>query len=562
MVETESLRSAGESPCDRRVPWLIFLLGLALFSPSIWRETSVTGSDEYTLSLRTPMEMAARGEWLTPWLDGKPRLRKPPLLYWATLASYKVLGVHLVSARMWGVLAGAGLGVCACLFARELSRSNGWLAGLLALGSLGVAIEARQAMLDLPLALFSALAVLFWVRWLRRERLGDLAMSGLWLGLSFLTKGPVGWLFFFTGALAALSVFRAWSVLTRRAGHLAVWLVVVLAITLPWPLWMKHLWSDHFAQIIGEELTARQFGSWHGKSPLSALGGALGLIFPWTPLVVGAIASQLLKPRAERSREVTWLVAWFFMSVLPFFFMKSFERYMLAIVPIQAVLAAGWLEGGPERGKEFAWRLSLVLLAVLGVVICAFAVWFKLGIVAPAAVVIILAWGTWHSLKSPAPGRPVLSSALVLMLCLGFIYPSFGICEMPADLSTRTGGLRATVFRVFQPAMLSMRSGYSVQRFDAEKLSQPGTEPAQAEVVFVEESLLPEFEALIKERGLATEELGRFQTFYSRKAWLRFARAGVGWPEWRAALRSRSLESLKVEIHYYRVARPAGAPSA
>src|SRR5262245_15842259 len=185
MPGTEVRRDAGDLPRDHRVPWLIFLLGLVLFSPSIWRETSIAGSDEYSLSLRTPMEMAERGEWLTPWLDGKPRLRKPPLLYWATLASYKMFGVHLASARMWGVLAGAGLAVCACLFARELSRSNGLLAGLLTLGSLGVAIEARQAMLDLPLALFSALAVLQWVRWLRHGTVSAVALCGLWLGLSF-----------------------------------------------------------------------------------------------------------------------------------------------------------------------------------------------------------------------------------------------------------------------------------------------------------------------------------------------------------------------------------------
>lgn len=559
MLETESRREPGARTWDRYVPWLIFLLGLVVLSPSIWSETSITGSDEYSLSLRTPMEMAERGEWLTPWLDGKPRLRKPPLLYWATLASYKTFGVHLVCARMWGVLAGAGLGLCAGLFARELSRSNGLLAGLLTLGSLGVAIEARQAMLDLPLALFSALAVLSWVRWLRRERLADAAWSGFWLGLSFLTKGPVGWLFFFTGAVAALWVFQAWPVVARRAGQLVVWLVIAAAISLPWPLWMKHVWGDRFAQIIGEELTARQFGGWHGKSPLSAVGGALGLIFPWTPLVVGAILTHLFRPRAERSQETTWLVAWFFMSVLPFFFMKAFERYMLAVVPIQAVLCAGWLESGPLRGRKFAWRLSLVLLAVLGLAFCGFALWFKLGFVAPVLALAVLAWGTWHSLRSTDPWRPVISGVLVLLICLGLVYPLLGINEMPADLRAKVGGQSARVFRVFQPSLLSMRLGYSVQTFAGEKSNRPGAQPASTEVVFVEQSVLPAFEELVRERALQTEELGRFKTFYSRKAWLRFARADARWPEWRAAFRDRSLESLKVEIRYYRVTLPAAA---
>jgi 4-amino-4-deoxy-L-arabinose transferase-like glycosyltransferase len=553
MPEIESRRDAVTPPRARLVPWLVFLAGLILLTPSIWRETSVTCSDEYALSLRTPMEMLDRGAWVTPWVDGQPRLRKPPLVYWATLASYHVFGVNLVAARMWGVLAGAGLALCACLFAREFSRSDGALAGGLTLASLGLAIEARQAMLDLPLALFAALAVLFWVRWLRRDRWGDLAASGVALGLAFLAKGPVGWLFFLTGALAALWVFQAWLLLGRRAIPLALWLGLVAAISLPWPLWMKHLWGDRFAQIMGEELMARKFGALHGMAPVSALGGALGLIFPWTPLVLGAIITHLLRPRSERSRETTWLVAWFFLSALPFFFMKAFERYMFAVVPIQAALAAAWLEDPAARGRGLAWRLSLGLLAGLVILVCGFALWFRLGGIAPWIALALLARGLWHGFRSLEPWRPVVSVALALMACLGFIYPQLGISEMPADLQSRIGAHPARVFRVFQPALLSMRLGHSVQRFDPDRQRPSDAAPNPVEVVLVEQSVLPAFEELVRERALQIEELGRFKTFYSRKAWHRFAREDARWPDWQAALRARSLDSLKVEIRYFRV---------
>lgn len=80
------------SPAVRWAPWWVVLYSLVVLLPSIWSDASVTGSDEYTLSLRTPMEMLEHGHWLTPWLDNQPRLRKPPLLYWLVLINYKVFG--------------------------------------------------------------------------------------------------------------------------------------------------------------------------------------------------------------------------------------------------------------------------------------------------------------------------------------------------------------------------------------------------------------------------------------------------------------------------------------
>ena len=112
---------------ERRSPWVVFFLGVLLLMPGIWSESGITGQDEYWLSLRTPMETLERGTWFTPWVNEQPRLRKPPLLYWAILLNYKLFGIHLFSARIWGVLAGAGLATCSALLYRELFRKNGLL---------------------------------------------------------------------------------------------------------------------------------------------------------------------------------------------------------------------------------------------------------------------------------------------------------------------------------------------------------------------------------------------------------------------------------------------------
>lgn len=538
---------------DRWSPWLVFVISLLIYIPSIWSETSVTCSDEYSLSFRTPMEMNDHNTWLTPWLNEEPRLRKPPLIYWAMLSSYKLFGVNLVAARLWAVLAGAGLCLCTCLLARELSRSNGLLAGLLAMGSIGVAIEARQAMLDLPLATFSALGVLFWIRWVKREKGFDLIASAVWVGLSFLMKGPVGFFFFLAGAIATLWMFNAWKIILRRPVLFCLWLFVVAAISLPWPLMMKHLWGDKFAQILGEELTERKFGSWNAGSPFSALGGALGLIFPWTPLVIGAIIVHFKKVKTDRLQSHSLFIAWFVISILPFFFMKAFERYMLAVVPLQAAIAADWLQGAATKSKTFAWRLAIVLIAIVGVFVSAFALWFKLGMLGPVICVSVALYGVTVAFRTTDVWQPTGAAAVVLMLCMGLIYPTLGISSIASDVGQKVGALTSRLFGSNQPALLSMRLGYSVQMFDADKFIKAQTNAPVTEMVFAERTCVADFEKLARERGLKIEEAGRFKTFYSRTAWLRFAREDAHWPEWKRALSERSLESLKTDIHYYRV---------
>src|SRR5919108_5963131 len=45
-------------------------------------------------------EMIEAHQWLEPTNDGLPRLRKPPLLYWMIIGSFKLFGVKGAAARL------------------------------------------------------------------------------------------------------------------------------------------------------------------------------------------------------------------------------------------------------------------------------------------------------------------------------------------------------------------------------------------------------------------------------------------------------------------------------
>lgn len=529
---------------------MIFLLGVALLLPCIWSETSITTSDEYVLTFRTPMEMKERGQWLTPYCNEEPRLRKPPLMYWLILGAYKTMGVNLVSARVWAVLAGAGLALVACLLERELFRTSGLLAGLLSLSSIGLAASARQAMLDLPLAFFAALAVWQFIRWQRTRGVGDLLGCALWLGIAFLLKGPVGMLFFLAGAGGALWATGTWRLLREHSGQCLLALLVLAAICVPWPLAMHLIWADRFTDILGEEITARKFGKSTGVAPLSALGGALGLIAPWTLAVILAAGQHFRQPQKERPAAISGLIAWVVISVIPFFFMQAFERYMLAVLPAQAVLAASWLQRG-GRLQLIALGVGVVIVAVAACGFATFAFWFKLAFWLPLVAFALTGWLFWRVNRPAAAPSVALGAAVVLTVVLGGIYPTLGLSNLPPDVRQTVGQRVARTFNSRQPGLLSMHLGYSVQNFRADRL-----QPGQTEVVFVASDARPQFEETARAAGLVAREISRFPTLYSRKAWARFARRDATAQDWRAAFRQRSLDGLRSSFLIFEISRP------
>lgn len=575
----------------RHAPLVIFLTGVVLLFPSIWSETSITGRDEYWLSLRTPMETIARGDWLTPWVNGEPRLKKPPLLYWAIALSYELLGIHLVAARMWGVLCGAGLAVCSCCISRELFAKGGVLAGLMTLGTVGVAIQGRLAMIDLPLAFAVSLAVWLSLRWWKSGGWSPILGASLCLGASFLLKGPIGFYFFASSAITGLIVFKGWNVLWARLPQLVVSGLLIAAVSIPWPLAMAHMWPQYVGTL-GEEFGARHFGDWSIVSPFSALGGALGLVFPWSLVLIAAVLHTLIRRKEPWDRRRLWLVFWYLFSVLPFFFMRTFERYMLPLIPPICVLCCEWLEEVEDSIRILMIQISMYMTAIVALLISLFSLWFGIGIVSAVlnlTLVMSMLWGAHQAGKlkpagdSPAGQRiagsggrstshpstahplsryihaSVGAIALLLAVIMGGLYPSLGINAMPDDVQDVVGDLPAGVFRSSQPSMLSMRLKRSVIPVS---LSDGAAERSLARfdgVVFVEEVNAASFEKATVSLGLMVTKVGHFRTFFSRKAWLRFTREGTTWEDWRRAIRGRSLEDLKSAICYYRV-QPKDAP--
>ncbi|MBY0279000.1 glycosyltransferase family 39 protein, partial [Candidatus Binatia bacterium] len=124
--------------------------------------------------------------------NGDPYDRKPPLLFWAIAASYRLLGVSELATRLPSALAGIAT---VALVAGVVARRAGSVAALLStsflLGStLFLERGGRRACTDALLVLFSVYAMAKATEPRRTRR--DVGLAGVAVGLAILSKGAAG----------------------------------------------------------------------------------------------------------------------------------------------------------------------------------------------------------------------------------------------------------------------------------------------------------------------------------------------------------------------------------
>ena len=155
-------------------------------------------------------EMIERSDYIVPYFNNHFRFDKPPLTYWAQIASYKIFGQNDFAARLPSAIAAAltALSIFAWGTRAGTARAGWWSAVIFTL-SLQTFLHAKAAVADMCLVLFVTLA--HWAGYeLLRDRLSPPAdqtsdikhqTSRWWwwifylsLAFGFLAKGPIGWI--------------------------------------------------------------------------------------------------------------------------------------------------------------------------------------------------------------------------------------------------------------------------------------------------------------------------------------------------------------------------------
>jgi 4-amino-4-deoxy-L-arabinose transferase-like glycosyltransferase len=345
------------------------------------------GADEPRYA-QVAREMLDRGDWITPTLNGKPWLEKPPLYYWEAMLAYRAAralgsgndGVSEQTARLPGAIDAAIMIAVIYFFLRRLRPGSELDGALIAASCAGVIGFAHAASTDMPLTAAFTIALLAWYRWYERHRRINLAIFYLCLALGTLAKGPVAPALAIAIILLFAALKRDWTAFVRT-----LWIpgiALFLAVALPWYTAVQIRNPDFFRIFILEHNLARfSTNVYHHPQPIwFYLPVFLLAAMPWTLWLIVAIVERVRLMLSERreafaSPDDSWplfLILWLVVPILFFSAAQSkLPGYILPSVPAAALLVAEYLGRWREQEAKISWPLAVAHGLLCGVLIFA-----------------------------------------------------------------------------------------------------------------------------------------------------------------------------------------------
>lgn len=362
-------------------------------------------------------EMIERGDYVVPYFNNQLRLDKPPLTYWAQVASYHVFGENDFAARFPSAVAAAFTAVLIFGWGRRIGGATlGWWAAIIFTLSLQTFVHAKAAVADMWLVLFVTLAT--WAGYellqhptlnVQRSTLSSESVNQtsnikhqtlIWwpifymsLALAFLAKGPIAWTPLLV--VAGLIIYtRDWQMLRRFTFPIGV--TLMLAVVALWGIPALIQTSGDFFRVgIGRHVVSRSFMTLEGHGASSIGMYALLLpfyfvtvfisFFPWSiklPWLIRKLwrgrATGIDDPGYSGNLIDGYLLTGIAIIFIIFTFVSTkLPHYTLPAFPLLALLLARhWQPVVAEKG-----RFSFARIAVT-----AACVWMGIALVVPLMV--------------------------------------------------------------------------------------------------------------------------------------------------------------------------------
>jgi 4-amino-4-deoxy-L-arabinose transferase-like glycosyltransferase len=390
-------------------------------------------------------EMLASGSWIVPHFNGLPFLDKPVGLFWMIAASFRLVGIGELGARLPSAVGAVCLLLATFAIARRLLGTRHALVAAVVLGTAPlVMIFARLTIFDMPFTALVTLTIWALVEGrLSTENRRWYVLAGLAMGGAMLTKGPVGVAVPMLAWAAARGSLPQPDGPRGRAPALVVSLVF-LAVVVPWIVAVAIREPGFLRYAVIDETLLRFTAPerFNRAGPFYYPTGVLLAGFGAWSVVLAAVVPGLLRrardgyPEAQAIHFTVRMIV----AILVLFTLSASKRpgYVLpALVPLSILTSVGILEA---PGRVVAAIRGLAVGAVaMGVILAlcglggGWSIREALGEASPAITAevllaggtVLLVWGTLAAVISR--DRPwvafVMAGALMPAICAALLGP-------------------------------------------------------------------------------------------------------------------------------------------
>ncbi|MBL7155872.1 MAG: glycosyltransferase family 39 protein [Candidatus Omnitrophica bacterium] len=318
----------------------------------------------------TAREMTERGEFLTPYIFGKPQFEKPPFYYWLVILSFRAFGINEFSARFPSALLAIFGVIGVYLLGRAmLNRRAAFLAAVIMATSVEYLALSRACVTDMALAVFILYAFLFFfyghnftsgkTKWY--------LFSAAFLGIAVLTKGPIGVLLpvIIIGIyLTAAKDLKSLKKIPFLSGTL-----LFLAISLPWYFLVYKTHGKEFIDMFFGFHNITRF--LHPEHPSSDflyyyIIVILAGFFPWSAFLPVSLWQARREKEQRIRRSNLFLIIWCLVIFIFFTFSRTkLVTYVFPLFPALALLTGGAWDGFLREELEQKIRRSVKISSCL-----------------------------------------------------------------------------------------------------------------------------------------------------------------------------------------------------
>ncbi|BAO54539.1 ArnT family glycosyltransferase [Nonlabens marinus] len=295
----------------------------------------------------TAREMLTEGNWILTTMDGLPRYEKPPLPTWLTAFSGALFGFKsLAGLRLPAAFITLVLLFVMYALSRKLTHNKTYaLVTTLVLGtSFYIIFAGRNGTWDIFAHSFMLLGIYFLFQFFETswQLYTNSLLAGLFIGLSFMSKGPVSHYALLLPFLIAYGVIYRFADFRKKWVPLALMILIITILSAWWGYYI-YLFDADDATRIAEKESGRwidyetkpfyYYWSFFTQSGIWTIPGFICLLYPY------------LKSRVSNLKAYQFVLLWTLASLLLLSIIPTKKsRYLLPVLIPLAMTIGFYME--------------------------------------------------------------------------------------------------------------------------------------------------------------------------------------------------------------------------